>query len=219
MFDPSSRSGAPEEPVILDAAFYQRPAEIVAPDLLGKLVMRETSEGLVGLRLVETEAYLGVEDPACHTFGGRKTARVSSMWGKKGCAYVYLIYGLHHCLNVVCGMEEDASAVLLRAGVVVWGEELMRSRRRRCRDLKNLLNGPGKLCQALAVDRSLDAADFSDLSSGLWIADDGFVAAKRAVSRLPRIGIDYAGEAVSWPLRYCLSVDSPGGGPRLTRWE
>ncbi len=157
-------------------------------------------------RIVETEAYLGVEDPACHTFGGRKTARVRSMWGEKGRAYVYLIYGIHHCLNAVCGGPGEAAAVLIRGAVVLEGQDLAFQRRGQIRDLRRLSDGPAKLCRALAISREEDGVDLCDPVSPLLLLDDGFRPNEDALERGPRIGIDYAGEAVSWPLRFLISL-------------
>lgn len=191
---------------MLGRAFYQRPAEDVARNLLAKIIVRESDEGTVRLRIVETEAYLGVEDPACHTFGGRRTERVGSMWGEKGHAYVYLIYGLHHCLNAVCGRKaEDAAAVLLRAAVLIDGHALVRRRRSKCRDERRLLDGPGKLCQALAVDRGFDSMDLCDPELSLRIESDQFEIPEEAVEVGPRVGIASAGEAARWQLRFFLS--------------
>ncbi len=186
----------------LERAFYQRPTEAVALDLLGKLLVRATPEGTVTVRLTEVEAYLGTDDPACHTFGGRRTPRVETMWGEAGHAYVYLVYGMHHCLNVVTVGPGTPQAVLVRAAVPVTGEQLIRTRRRRPDPASRLLDGPGKLCQGLGITRRDDGADLCETRSGLWITDDGVRPTSEAVRRLPRIGVDYAGEAARWLLRF-----------------
>ena len=168
---------------------------------MGKLVARTHPDGEALVRLTEVEAYLGVDDPACHTFGGRRTRRTETMWGEAGHAYVYLVYCLHHCLNVVTVGPDCPEAVLLRGAEVVRGLDLVRARRgSRVRD-SSLMDGPGKLCHALAVDRRDDGADLSATESSLRIYDDGFRVEERLVRRLPRVGVDYAGEAASWPLR------------------
>ena len=192
------------DPQVLSRGFYQRPTGEVARELLGKLLVREHAEGTVALRLTEVEAYLGVDDPACHTFGGRRTARTETMWGEAGHAYVYLVYGLHTCLNVVTVGREQPEAVLLRGGVVERGFELARTRRGGGVRPKALSDGPGKLCQALAVTRSEDGADLCDPRSPLTIRDDGIRVEEEQVLRLPRVGVDYAGEAAAWPLRLLL---------------
>lgn len=160
----------------------------------------------MAVRLTEVEAYLGPEDPACHTAGGRRTPRVRSMWGQAGLAYVYLIYGIHNCLNVVTVGDEAGEAVLLRGGVVVAGEALARRRRGRGPSRKDLVNGPGKLCHALAVDRSLDGCDLCDAGSALWLFDDGCSVGDAQIERTPRIGVDSAGEAAEWPFRFVVDL-------------
>jgi DNA-3-methyladenine glycosylase len=187
---------------VLGRKFYQRPTEVVARELLGKLLVRATPEGVVAVRLVEVEAYLGAEDPACHTFGDRRTARTETMWGAAGVAYIYLIYGLHNCLNVVTVGEGVGEAVLVRGALTVAGRGLVRARRGSRVPESALTDGPGKLCQALSVSREDDGSDLCDPSSGLWICDDGVSVADASVTRTPRTGVDYAGEAAQWPLRF-----------------
>ncbi len=189
---------------ILSRGFYQRPTAEVAQDLLGKILVHETPDGVVAIRLDEVEAYLGLGDPACHTFGGRRTRRTETMWGEAGRAYVYLIYGMHHCLNVVTVGEGVPEAVLIRGGVPVTGCELVRRRRGPKVAPRNLADGPGKLCRALAVTRVENGLDFSDPDGPLTIRSDGLTVTDLKMDRLPRIGVDYAGEAASWPLRFKL---------------
>ncbi len=173
----------------------------MARNLLGKLIIRSHADGEVVVRLTEVEAYLGVDDPACHTFGGRRTQRTETMWGEAGHAYVYLVYGLHHCLNVVTVGPGEPEAVLIRGAEIVRGVDVVRTRRgSRARD-DSLTNGPGKLCRALAVDRHDDGSNLCEPDSSLRIHDDGYRPAEDLVRRLPRVGVGYAGEAASWPLR------------------
>lgn len=189
---------------ILSCGFYQRPTLDVARDLLGKILVHTTDEGVVAVRLSEVEAYLGVDDPACHTFGGRRTSRTETMWGPAGLAYVYLIYGMHHCLNVVTVGEGAPEAVLIRRGDLIVGNGLVRLRRGPKVAQRNLADGPGKLCRALAVTRAENGLDFGDPEGPLTIRSDGRTVSDAEVDRLPRIGVDYAGEAASWPLRLKL---------------
>jgi DNA-3-methyladenine glycosylase len=189
---------------MLDRAFYQRTTEVVARELLGKLLVRTHSEGVAVVRLTEVEAYLGVEDPACHTFGGRRTARTETMWGEAGRAYVYLVYGLHSCLNVVTVGPGHPEAVLIRGGVVEEGHELVRTRRGNGVGERSLTDGPGKLCQALTITRFDDGTDLCASDSALRICSDGFEVPDSEVIRSLRIGVDYAGEAASWPLRFVV---------------
>jgi DNA-3-methyladenine glycosylase len=179
--------------------FYQRSTELVARSLLGKLLVRTTKAGLAAVRLTELEAYLGPSDPACHTFGGRRTPRTEVMWGPAGFSYVYLVYGMHHCLNVVTVGEGHGEAVLVRGGLPVLGEELMRERRAGGRGLSD---GPGKLCQALSITRTDNGLDLCDPESGLYLGDDGTKVPLTEVRSLPRVGVAYAGEAATWPLRF-----------------
>ena len=185
--------------------FYKRTTEVVARDLLGKLLVRTHPEGVTALRLTEVEAYLGIDDPACHTYRGRRTPRTETMWGDAGHAYVYLVYGLHNCLNVVTAGMERPEAVLIRAGVVEEGKQLVRARRGPKVGEASLTDGPGKLCQALAITRGDDGVDLCAPDSALQICDGGVEIPEERVRRLPRVGVDYAGEAASWPLRLVTS--------------
>ncbi len=135
------------------------------------------------MRLVEVEAYLGPTDPACHTFGGRRTPRVATMWGDAGHVYVYFTYGMHHCLNVVTVGGGAGEAVLVRGGAVVHGHELACRRRGSTVAERSLADGPGKLCQALAIARGDDGRDLCDPRSGLWLCDDGLRPAPGSVRR------------------------------------
>ena len=203
MFEGPLSSGDLGRAVPLGRAFYQRPTTDVAEDLVGKILVRASPQGKVAVRLNEVEAYLGPNDPACHTFGGRRTARVRSMWGEAGCAYVYLIYGLHHCLNVVTVGDGAGEAVLLRGASIVYGKALARTRRGPNVPEGQLSNGPGKLASALAVDREFDGQDLCSPKSGLWLADDGFSLPVDRIEKTPRIGLGHVGDAAGWLLRYC----------------
>ena len=187
---------------MLARAFYKRTTEVVARDLLGKLLVRNHADGDVVLRLTEVEAYLGIDDPACHTYGGRRTPRTETMWDEAGYAYVYLIYGIHSCLNVVTVGPGRPEAVLIRGGVVEEGLEIVQARRGPRVGERSLTDGPGKLCQALAISRLDDGDDLCAPDSALKICDDGTEIPEDRVRRLPRVGVDYAGEAASWPLRF-----------------
>lgn len=185
----------------MSRGFYQRPTIEVALDLLGKILVRKTPEGITAVRLDEVEAYLGIDDPACHTFGGRRTPRTETMWGGAGRAYVYLIYGIHNCLNVVTVGEGAPEAVLIRGGRPVTGLDLIRKRRGRSVRAAALTDGPGKLCQSLAITRLSDGTDLCDPKSQISIRTDGIRTCEADVRRLPRVGVDYSGEAAEWPLR------------------
>jgi DNA-3-methyladenine glycosylase len=141
---------------------------VVAPELLNKLVV---AGGCVG-RIVEVEAYAGAEDPGSHAYRGR-TARNATMFGIGGLLYVYFTYGMHFCANVVCGPEGAASAVLLRGLTPLEGLDEMRGRRPKARSAAELCAGPGRLCQALAIDRTFDGADVVTGDRGVCVLDDG----------------------------------------------
>jgi len=201
----------------LPAELYRRGGEEVARDLLGRwLVRRVDGQVMAVARIVEAEAYLGVDDPASHARGGRRTARTETMYRAGGCAYVYLIYGMYHCLNVVAGPAGTPHAVLIRAVEAIEGLDWMTARRGRTAPLRHgdLAGGPGKLCQALAIDRSLDGIS---LVNGLLRCTRGEPVADDAVVRGPRVGIDYAGEAARWPLRFALRGHPEVSKPRLDR--
>lgn len=192
--------------------FYAGSAAEVAPLLVGHWLARHLPEGPAGGVIVETEAYL-VGDPASHAWRGR-TRRNEAMWGPCGRAYVYLIHGLHHCLNAVCGPEGTAEAVLIRAVAPVWGVERMAARRGRA-VLEELASGPGKLCQALGIDRSHDGIDLCAPGSEIMIARnparEELVRGGAAIATTPRVGIS---KAADWPLRFVLR-GSPHASKRL----
>ncbi len=142
----------------LPREFFDRPVLDVAPDLLGRILVRTTPDGPIALRLTEVEAYDGADDPGSHAYRGR-TARNDVMFGPPGHVYVYFTYGMWFCMNLVCGPEGKASAVLLRAGEIIEGAELARTRRLSARNDKELAKGPARLATALDVDRSLDGTD------------------------------------------------------------
>jgi DNA-3-methyladenine glycosylase len=189
----------------LGRSFFRRDPVTLAKALLGqRLVRMHDGHRLAGI-IVETEAYLGVPDKAAHTFGGRNTARVASMWKEGGTAYVYFTYGMHYCMNVVAGDEGDPVAVLLRALEPVEGLERMRENRgaRITKDTQ-LCSGPARLCEALAIDRELDGTDLT-MSDALFIEQ---VRARplsdRQIVKAPRVGVHYAGEWASKPLRFYM---------------
>jgi DNA-3-methyladenine glycosylase len=190
----------------LPREFYARPVLGVARDLLGKLLVHPSRDGLAVGRIVEAEAYRGPEDRAAHSFGGRRTARNEAMWGPAGHAYVFFVYGMHWQFNVVTGREGVPHAVLIRAVEPVFGADLMAQRRRMPADRVELTNGPGKLCQALAIDRRHGGIDLC--GPLLFLAD----APKLRALRTPRVGIDYAGTWAERPWRFVVP-----GNPYVSR--
>jgi DNA-3-methyladenine glycosylase len=189
----SSQSTSPQSafvssPLKLPRAFYEQKTIDVAKQLLGKYLVRKHPEGDTVGRIVETEAYIGPQDLACHASKGR-TARTEVMFGEPGHAYVYFIYGFYNMLNLVTEKKDYPAAVLIRAAEPVDGIDLMKSRRRLDK-LRELASGPGKLCQAFAIDRSLNGADL--LGDILYVEDRGEPAPK--FNATSRIGVDYAGK-------------------------
>lgn len=172
--------------LVLPASFYARPTLQVARSLLGKYLVRETSAGLRAGRIVEVEAYVGFHDRASHASRGR-TKRTEVMFGPPGLAYVYLIYGMYHCMNVVTERADLPAAVLIRA----------------VQDDTALIDGPGRVCRALEIDRELN---YHDLTSGktLWIEDRGSRIRRSGIGAFPRIGVNYAGAWAAKPWRFRL---------------
>lgn len=167
----------------LPRSFYARPTLEVAPDLLGKILVRVKGKTLTSGRIVEVEAYRNSDDPASHAHRGL-TPRNTIMFGEAGHAYVYFIYGMYFCVNAVSESKGIAGACLIRALEPIEGIKIMQKRRGMDR-LHDLANGPGKLCVAMAIDRSLNGADF--LGDALYVTDDGFCDFK--IIKSPRIGI------------------------------
>jgi DNA-3-methyladenine glycosylase len=186
--------------------FYTRPDVLaVARDLLGKtLVVPNRSGRRVAGIIVETEAYRGPEDRASHAFGGRRTNRTETMFGIGGTAYVYFVYGMYYQFNVVSNVEHTPHAILVRAVEPIEGVDIMR-RRRAGRSEHELTSGPGRLCLALGIDRSLDKADL--LGDRVWI-EEGISISPRQIARGPRIGIDYAEKWITKPWRFWVK-DNP----------
>jgi DNA-3-methyladenine glycosylase len=194
----------------LPVSFFSHPAEKVARDLLGaRLISLVDGEQTVG-RIVETEAYLGYDDPASHGYRHRRNQRNAALFGPPGSWYVYLSYGVHWCANLVCEEEGKASAVLLRALEPLEGLEAMRRRRGGVAD-RDLCSGPGKLCQALGITRGIDG---TLMTGGMVIVappDDGF---RPVIVTTPRVGIT---KAADWPLRFTIAgstwISRPGWDP------
>lgn len=180
-------------------------AVTTAQRLLGALIVRDDGHGRRVVRIVETEAYGGPHDQASHARAGR-TARTAVMFGPPGRAYVYLVYGLHHCLNVVCGTDGEAAAVLIRAVEPVAGIERMRhSRARPGDDEMRLAAGPARTCQALDIDRQLDGADLLR-DERLWLAQAPPGASPFTIISGPRVGVAYAGpEWAARPWRFGIA--------------
>ena len=189
--------------MILQRAFYERDTVTVAKELLGKIIVHESTEGATAGRIVETEAYRGPEDKAAHSSGGRRTPRNEVMYGEKGHAYVYLIYGMYFCVNITAGnMAGKPEAVLLRALEPVAGENIMAKRRRvNGGGMGNLTNGPGRLCMAMGITKAQHMLDVT--APPLYIKDAPPVASEEIVETT-RVGVEYAGEWKNLPWRFYI---------------
>ncbi len=184
----------------LPRGFYGRDTIEVAKDILGKVLVRETPAGRMAVKIVETEAYVGPHDKACHASKGM-TDRNRVMFGEPGHAYVYFIYGMYHCLNLVTERDGYPAAVLIRAGEPLEGEAWMRELRKKASSREELTSGPGKLCMALAIDRALNGADLCQ--KGPLYVEDGEPGSHEVVS-CKRIGVDYAAEYRDKPWRFYI---------------
>ncbi|MDJ0381236.1 DNA-3-methyladenine glycosylase [Streptomyces sp. G-G2] len=188
----------------LTRAFFDRPVIEVAPDLLGRTLVRRTTQGPLELRVTEVEAYEGEADPGSHAYRGR-TARNASMFGPAGHAYVYFIYGMWFSLNLVCGPPDHASGVLIRAGEITLGADLARKRRLSARSDIELAKGPARLATALDIDRTLDGTDLCAGPDAPLSLLTGIQTHSDQVSTGPRTGV--GGEGAVHPYRYWITHD------------
>jgi DNA-3-methyladenine glycosylase len=195
----------PARAATLPVRFFTRPADLVARELVGALVVSSVDGRRVTGRIVETEAYLGYDDPASHGYRHRRHAQNEALYGPPGSWYVYRSYGMHWCANLVCRARGDGSAVLLRAMEPVHGVEVMRERRG-LSDLALLCAGPGRLCQALGITRLGLDGRMMRLSPVVVLARNGWDG---EVEVSPRIGIT---KAADWPLRFTAA-----GSPFVSR--
>lgn len=171
----------------------------LARKLLGCLLVHRTPDGVAGGMIVETEAYIGAIDKACHAYRNQ-SERTEIMYHDGGYAYVYFIYGMHYCFNVVTGPEGEGNAVLIRALEPVIGLELMQ-RRRNAKSVQNLCSGPGKLCQALAITKNEYGLDLCATDSPLHLIRYRHIPGAK-IGATPRINVAYAEEAAAWPWRF-----------------
>jgi len=186
----------------LPRSFFLDPPDVVARKLIGKVLVRRYEGRRLAGRIVEVEAYFGLDDPAAHTFIG-KTPRNAVLFGPPGFAYVYFIYGMHYCLNFSCEPDGQAGGVLLRALEPLEGLKRMAELRGLDPDAnpRLLTSGPGRLCEALGITRAThNGVDVTSRRSGLWVEDDGFACGDLDVS--PRVGIRKAADR---PLRFALA--------------
>lgn len=193
----------------MDTAFFHTPTLLLAKKLLGKKLVHETPEGKTAGLIVEVEAYMGPEDKAAHSYGGRKTERTKMMYDRPGLAYIFRIYGMHLCFNIVSGPVNKPEAVLVRALEPIEGIPLMTIRRTGKQQTKanmvNLTNGPGKLSQAMGITMSEYGLD---LCTSRLRVEEGISIDEQEIATGPRINIDYAEEAIHFPWRFWMK-DNP----------
>ena len=194
---------------ILKRDFYARDTLTVARDLLGRELVRVLADGTaLRCRITETEGYIGRMDKACHAYGYRRTPRTETLFAPPGTAYLYLIYGMYHCLNFVTEAEGEPAAVLIRGAVPAANGDIIAKNRFGCKEKemsayqrKNFLNGPGKLCRGLDLTRAQNGADLTAPAGGLYVCP-GSPPAPDEIQVGKRIGIDYAQEAADFPWRF-----------------
>ena len=191
----------------LPPSFYRQPTLEVAASLLGKILVRRLNGKNLAGKIVETEAYIGPDDLACHASKG-KTPRTAILFENGGCAYVYMIYGFYFCLNAVTEAEGYPAAVLIRGIEPLEQIATMRKLRRNPKHDRDIASGPGKLCMAMAIDKRLNGANLS--GDTLWIEDRKLTVDEIEVS--PRVGVDYAGEYKDKPWRFYIR-----GNPHVSR--
>ena len=192
---------------LLGREFYSRDTLTVARELLGREVVRVLPDGQVlSCRITETEAYIGPMDRACHAYQYKRTARTETLFAPPGTAYLYLIYGMYHCLNLVTEEEGEPCAVLIRGAVPTQNVDIISQNRFGCKERqltsyqkRNFLNGPGKLCQGLGLTRIQNGLDLCDGTGELYVCKG---RPPEHICTGKRIGIDYAGEAAEFPWRF-----------------
>ena len=193
----------------LPRTFYARDTQTVSKELLGKYLVRVLPNGIPLIcRITETEAYIGRCDKACHAYGYKRTDRTQTMFARPGTAYIYLIYGMYSCLNLVTEPEDEPAAVLIRGGLPVENGDIIAKNRFGCKmnemtpyQRKQFLNGPGKLCKGLSLTRNENGLDL--LGDELFVCDAP-LPPEELIHVSKRIGIDYAREAAEFPWRFYL---------------
>ena len=187
----------------IEREFFTQDAVSLAQNLIGKGVVREIGEDKIIVRIVETEAYVGPEDKGCHAYNNKRTKRTEKMFLPGGHAYIYLIYGMYYCFNVVAAYEGKPEAVLIRGVEPIIGlKQIQENRKIKSNKMTDLTNGPGKLCQALSINKELNGSDLI-LGKSLYIIDLDDKKHWEILSG-PRINIDYAEEYVEVPWRFYI---------------
>ncbi|MCB0355396.1 MAG: DNA-3-methyladenine glycosylase [Bdellovibrionales bacterium] len=186
---------------IIEQDFYFQDTITVAEQLIGKrIVVEQNGHRLTGI-IYETEAYLGLEDPACHSSHGLVTPRTKTFYLPGGHSYVYLIYGMYYCYNIITRTAQEPEAVLIRAVFPELGKEFMQKNSPHIKKVVKFANGPGKFCRAFAIDKSFNELPVFTKNS-IYIEYTPINIPSSEIECGPRIGIDYAGDASQWPLRF-----------------
>lgn len=190
--------------MILNRDFYIKDGITLAKDLLGKILVKEIDGVLYKGRIVETEAYMGAIDKACHAYNNRRTKRTEAMYREGGYSYIYLIYGMYNCFNVTASIKDNPEAVLIRALEPLDNKDIM-LKIRKVKSEKYIANGPGKLTKALGITSDDNNIDLT-LGKNIWIEDDGYIPNK--ITETTRVGIDYAEEFKEKPWRFYISENN-----------
>lgn len=180
--------------------FLEEDVVSLAEDMLGKVLVTKFNNKLTAGIITETEAYDGINDRACHAYGGKRTARTEVMYAQGGISYVYLCYGMHHLFNIVTGSKDVPQAVLIRAIQPLKGIEEILKRRNATKLSVNLCVGPGKITKALGITTQHNAFDLTQ--GKIWLEDENVQVKKSQILKGPRIGVDYAGEDAKLPYRF-----------------
>ena len=194
----------------LEREFYRKSSIQLAQELIGKILVHNIDGNKISGRIVEVEAYMGIEDKAAHSYAGKRTKRTEVMYGIPGILYVFLIYGIYSCINVVAGELDEPEAVLIRAIEPICGLDQMSFNRYKKpyevlfeKEKINITNGPGKLCMAMGINKTSNGVDLC--SDNIYIESDGY---KAEIASSKRIGIDYAEEAVDFLWRFFIKNNS-----------
>jgi len=192
--------------MVLSKEFYVRDNVVeIAKELLGKVLVTKNNGKITAGIIVETEAYNGIYDKACHAYNGRKTERNKVMYEEGGISYVYFCYGMHYLFNVVTNQKNVPDAVLIRGIIPQKGKDIIFQRISEKSLKKGVLNGPGKVTKALKIDKSLNGVSL--MSNKIWIEDEGIKIPNNHIITTTRIGIDYAEEDALLPYRFLVNDD------------
>ncbi len=181
--------------MILNKKFYKKDTREVAKDLIGKILIRKINGLKLKVMITETEAYLGKKDKASHAYNNKKTEKNRFLYESAGTIYIYIIYGIYYCFNIVTKCENKPQSVFIRAGKPIEGiEEMKKYRKKKIEDIKNLTNGPSKLCQSMKLDKTYNGKKIYDKNSGLYVIESNKLNLNKSIKSSRRINIDYAGQ-------------------------